>query len=182
MQQIFTIGYYILAIGALAIGALLVLLQTSVIPGYEVLIVQSGSMEPAIWTGSVVVVRAQERYDVGDIITFGTGGTDQIPTTHRITADTLQAGQLAYLTKGDANDAPDPQPVPITAVRGRVVLSIPILGYLLDFARQPIGFALLIGVPALVIVFEEVSTIYGALRRRPAAETEAVIESTTTTV
>jgi signal peptidase len=181
MQKIFTIGYYFLALGALGIGALLVLLQTALIPGYEVLIVQSGSMEPVIWTGSVVVVRAQERYGVGDIITFNTGGADQIPTTHRIIADTLQTGQLAYQTQGDANDAPDPQPVSGAAVRGRVIFTIPALGYLLDFARQPIGFALLIGVPALVIVFEEVSTIYAALRQ-PKPEATQTEESTTTTV
>jgi signal peptidase len=181
MQKIFTIGYYILALGALGIGALLVLLQTALIPGYEVLIVQSGSMEPAIWTGSVVVVRAQERYFPGDIITFNTGGADQIPTTHRVLTDTLEAGQLAYQTQGDANDAPDPQPVSGEAVRGRVIFAIPVLGYLLDFARQPIGFALLIGVPALVIVFEEVSTIYAALRERK-SETVQAEEPTTTTV
>lgn len=180
MQRLFTIGYYVLAGGALTIGALLLLLQTAVVPGYEVFIVQSGSMEPAVRTGSVVVVRAQERYQVGDIVTFGGSATGQIPTTHRIIADTLQAGQLAYQTQGDANDAPDAQPILASTVRGRVIATIPFLGFLLDFARQPLGFALLIGVPAVVIVFEEVSTIYAALRRQPTSEVIEATDGTTT--
>ena len=168
MDKLFTIFYYTLALLALGFGTLLVLMQTDVLPGYDVRIVQSGSMEPAISTGSVVVIQERERYQVGDIITFG--GNDargSLPTTHRIIEDRLQDGELIFVTQGDANNAPDISPTRPSDIRGAVIFSIPYLGYLLDFARQPLGFALLIGIPALFIVFEEGSNIYRALRARP---------------
>ena len=166
MKAVFTIFYYTLALGALALGALLILMQTDYLPGYDVRIVQSGSMEPAIGTGSVVVIRSQERYAVGDVVTFAGSSRDGLPTTHRIIADTVQNGELAYITQGDANESADIEPVRLTNILGVVVLSIPYLGYVLDFARQPLGFALLIGVPAALIFVEESSNIYKALRGR----------------
>lgn len=184
MTKLYKIGYYTLGAALLVFGSLLVLLQTNIIPGFEVRIVQSGSMEPAILTGSVVVVQQLSHYQVGDIITFGGFAPGSTPTTHRIIADTLQAGELAFITQGDANAEADPQPVPLASVRGKVLLTIPYLGFLLDFAREPLGFALLVGVPAALIVFEEVSNILAALRsRRMAAEkAKAGDEAPNTTV
>ena len=168
MDKLFTIFYYTLALMALGFGALLVLMQTDILPGYDVRIVQSGSMEPAIGTGSVVIIAERERYQVGDIVTFGgDDARDQLPTTHRIIEDRLQEGELVFITQGDANESPDLQPLRASDIRGAVIFTVPYLGYLLDFARQPLGFALLIGIPAAFIVFEESSNIYRALRGRP---------------
>lgn len=166
MERFFHIFYYAVAIGALTLGAFLVLLQTSLLPGYEVRIVQSGSMEPAIRTGSVVVVSQQERYEAGEVITFGEVAGDQIPTTHRIVSEQLIDGELAYTTKGDANEEADLEPVLANDVRGKVLFDIPWLGFILDFARQPLGFVLLIGIPASLIAIEEITNIYAALRGR----------------
>lgn len=167
MKSFFSIFYYVVALGALGLGAFLVLLQTSFLPGYEVLIVQSGSMEPAISTGSVVVVSEQDRYEAGEVITFGETSGDQIPTTHRVVSEQLLDGDFAYTTKGDANEEADLEPVPLNEVRGKVLFDIPWLGYILDFARQPLGFILLIGIPAVLIAIEEISNLYAALRSKP---------------
>ena len=180
MDKLFTIFYYTLALMALGFGALLVLMQTDILPKYDVRIVQSGSMEPAISTGSVVIIEARERYRVGDVVTFG--GDDargQIPTTHRIIEDRLQEGELVFITQGDANDAPDMNPTRPSDIRGAVIFTVPYLGYLLDFARQPLGFALLIGIPAAFIVIEESSNIYRALRGRPEEDEEESVDSST---
>jgi signal peptidase len=174
VKAFFTILYYVVALGALGLGLLLVLLQSSLIPGFEVRIVQSGSMEPAISTGSVVVVQAQDTYVVDQVVTFGGVERGSIPTTHRIIGTELIAGELVFITKGDANPEADVDPVVATDIRGRVLLAIPALGYLLDFARQPLGFALLIGLPALLIVVEEAGKIWTAVqaeRRRKEGET-----------
>jgi signal peptidase len=138
---------------------------------YQLLIVQSGSMEPTIPTGALVLIRSQAQYQVNDIVTFQTRGTgDGLPTTHRIIADGVTQGEVTYETKGDANADADVAPVRQRDVIGKVIYSVPYLGYLLDFARQPIGFALLIGVPAVVVAFEELSTILGMLRQRRKSE------------
>jgi len=175
MRALPTIGYYALIIAAVTLGAFLLALQFDLLPGYELRIVQSGSMEPAVPVGSVVLIQPAERYAVDDIVTFGDDRNGSLPTTHRIVGDTLVGGELAYITKGDANEEADIEPVPQTDIRGKVRFSLPYLGFVLDFARQPLGFALLIGIPAFLVVVEEVSNLYQALRpsrRKEAKETD----------
>jgi signal peptidase len=181
MDTLYHIGYYGIIAVAVVLGAFLVLIETALLPGYELRIVQSGSMEPALQTGGVVVIRSQtERYQIGDIITFGTDAANQLPTTHRIIGDTIQNGQLAYQTKGDANDAADANPVLASAIRGKVVFDIPYLGYLLDFARQPLGFLFLIVIPALFVLIEEGVALYQALRRKEGAPVTVMSADTDT--
>ncbi len=166
IEKLAQAGYYLMIILVLALGALLIGVQTQMIEGYELRIVQSGSMEPAIKTGALVLVRAEDRYAVGDVITYTESGPRSLPTTHRIIGDGLVDGEIVYTTQGDANSDPDPNPVALGDVNGRVVLAIPWLGYIIDFARQPLGFALVIGVPAVVILFDEAATIVGEVRKR----------------
>lgn len=165
MKIFFNTFYYLVACGALLLGLLLVLLQSSIVPGYEVRIVQSGSMEPTISTGSVVVIQKRDNYLEDQVVTFGEQTKNSIPTTHRIVSTEVQNGELVYLTKGDVNEEVDVDPVRKENIRGVVLFTIPALGFLLDFARQPAGFALLIGLPAALIIFEEVSKIVAAVRQ-----------------
>jgi signal peptidase len=133
------------------------------IPGnIEIKIVKSGSMEPAISTGSLVVVKPATTYRAGDIITFGKDTKNDIPTTHRI-IEITSAG--SFLTKGDANEEADPNPVARQDVIGAVLLSVPGAGYVLDFARQPLGFLLLVAIPAGLVIIEEIFTIVREARR-----------------
>lgn len=180
MSSLSNILQYTLFLAVVTVGVMLLLVQTDILPGYEVRIVQSGSMEPAISTGSVVVIREQASYAVGDVVTFGADTLGSVPTTHRIIADVVTDGTLAFVTQGDANAEADPRPVAITDIRGAVLFSVPVLGYIIDFARQPLGFVLLVGVPAGLIVFDEVSKIVVAIRRKEECVAEEVTEDTTT--
>ncbi|GIW68142.1 MAG: hypothetical protein KatS3mg099_090 [Candidatus Parcubacteria bacterium] len=128
-------------------------------------IVQSGSMSPAIPTGSLVVIRPSQSYEIGDVITFQTPGA-RVPTTHRIVADEIIAGRRFFITKGDANEDADTRRVSESSVEGKVVLAVPYLGYILDFARTPLGFLAIIVVPALAVVLEEGRVLYEAWRER----------------
>jgi len=56
--------------------------------------------------------------------------------------------------------------IPHSHVLGAVALSIPRLGYVLDFARSERGFFFMAVVPALLIILDEVLHIVGALRTR----------------
>lgn len=132
------------------------------IPGnIEVKIVESGSMEPAIHTGSIVVIKAQSAYQVGDVVTFGADTKEHVPTTHRIVA--LQpdpaTGQLSMTTKGDANEENDPETSLVSSVIGKVIITVPYVGFMIDLARKPVGFVLLIGIPAAIIIIDEASKI-----------------------
>jgi signal peptidase I len=130
----------------------------------EVKIVKSGSMEPSIQTGSIVLIRAAESYAIGDVVTF-TSRTADIPTTHRIVSEEVFEGNRMLITKGDANEERDADPLFVEDIIGRVLFTVPYLGFVLDFARQPMGFALLIGVPALLIIIDEVEKIWREIRR-----------------
>ena len=116
-------------------------------------------MEPFIRTGSVVIVRPEETYSIGDVITFGADTKSKIPTTHRVNSIREEGGTTYFATKGDANEDPDPEETPQHAVIGKVLFSVPSAGFVLDFARQPLGFALLIGLPATLIVIDEAMRI-----------------------
>lgn len=144
----------------LAIAGLLVASMLPIPGNIELKIVKSGSMEPRIPTGSLVIVKPMQDYGIGDVITFGADTKTEIPTTHRVIGYESDAdGRSIYRTKGDANEDEDANPVARGEVIGKVVLHLPYVGFVLDFARQPLGFALLIGVPAALVIVEEVLTI-----------------------
>ena len=160
MQKLGKIGYYTF-IGFL--GVIAFAIAASVLPitgNYKILVVLSGSMEPDIKTGAVVLVKPVSEYSVGDVITFGPVTKTKPPTTHRIVDVEVQSGSMLYVTKGDANEDPDGRPVAEKDVLGKVLFSVPYFGFVIDFARKPLGFALIIGVPAAVIIGDEIRKIF----------------------
>ncbi len=136
-------------------------------------IVESGSMEPSIMTGSLVVILPASSYGLNDVITFESKTAD-VPTTHRIVDTYEENGRTWFITKGDANEEADTNAVAPESVIGKVMFSAPYAGFILDFARQPIGFALLIVLPAIMIVLGEIEKIWFEVRRRRDAGPEAV--------
>lgn len=131
----------------------------------ELRIVQSGSMEPNIMTGALIVVKPQEQYDIGDVIMFSSRH-GKVPTTHRIVDINREGDSVSFTTKGDANEEADAEMVALRDVIGVVKLDVPRLGYILDFTRQPIGFAFLIVLPACLIILTEIQKIWHELRRK----------------
>ena len=120
-------------------------------------VVMSGSMEPAIPVGSIVVVRKVNAEDVkvGDVISFRTGESRVI---HRV-IEKVENGSFYFRTKGDANEDPDPWIVQPDDVCGALMLTIPYYGYLIWFAGTPIGVAVFILVPAIILIANEVRNI-----------------------
>ena len=119
-------------------------------------VVLSGSMEPALYTGSLAFVRQIEPADVagGDIITFSSPNDPDRLTTHRVVGINEDNG-LSFITRGDANEVNDPNPVAEEQLVGRVSGSIPYLGYVFGFAQTREGLFLLIFVPGLLILLFE---------------------------
>ena len=164
-KMITNIGYALFVGLLFLMGLMLLATKVPVFGGIELKIVQSGSMEPNIPVGSLIVVKTADQFKKGDVITFGADTKTQIPTTHRIVDVQGSGGVLYYTTRGDANDVDDPKPVIKDDIIGKVVLSVPTLGFLLDFARTPRGFLFLVGVPAFLIVLDELRAIVRELGR-----------------
>lgn len=122
-------------LAAVAIGAVcFVLLATKA--GWQFDAVLSGSMEPVMHVGGLVVVRPVnvDTLKVGDIISFTYDGMTT-PICHRIHAIEYIGGVEYFQTKGDANNAPEQDPVPLGAVHGKVIVRMPYVGRLLDVSR-----------------------------------------------
>lgn len=140
-------GIVLLAlIAALSVFSLLPL------PGnFKSLIVLSGSMEPKIKTGSVILIKPAASYAVGDVVTFPHPSQPKEYITHRIVE--LKDGQIT--TKGDANNAADSWAIGTGKIVGKTQFAVPYLGYAVNFAKTPKGFLLLIILPAILIIFNE---------------------------
>ncbi len=150
-----------------------VLLVVSVLPitgNVKFLTVLSGSMEPTIKMGSVVLIKPADNYKIGDVITFGEISKIKTPTTHRIYEMKVQGSQPVYIIKGDANNGSDISEITNKDILGIVLFSGRYLGYAVDFAKKPLGFALIIIIPAIVIIFDEVKKIYEEIKNRKKAE------------
>jgi len=145
----------------ISIAASVVLSTFNTPLGIRLFSVQSGSMEPAIPVGSLVMVRPQDSYTEGEIITVRSERSAKETVTHRIVerAEDKDIGSVSYKLKGDANEDPDPEMVPEKRVVGKVVLHIPFLGYPVGFAQSQIGFVILIIIPATIIVYSELMVI-----------------------
>lgn len=121
-------GKLVSALTALAILAAAVFL----VPGFwgiRPFVVLSGSMEPAVPTGSVAFVRMGDRDgSVGEIITYRLGEGENAPLiTHRIVG--IEDG--CFITRGDANETADQVPVRPDQVEGTFLFHIPMAGYAL---------------------------------------------------
>lgn len=129
------------------------------------MVVQSGSMEPAIKTGSVVMTAPFKDYKKDDVITFESTNRSNEPTTHRIYDLEVVEGKMYYITKGDANNAPDSRKVAKDNIIGKVFLKIPYAGYLVASVRKPLGFMLVLIVPALFIIFDQGKKIFKEVKK-----------------
>lgn len=165
MKTLYNIVYGLCACALIGIAVLFFLPSHPLASGLAVKIVKSGSMEPVIMTGGIVVIHPSTSYEVGDIITFQSSGAD-IPTTHRIRSTYVEDGKTLFVTKGDANEDADTEPASRDDVIGKVLFTVPYVGFVLDFARRPLGFALLIVLPALLIIIDEAEKIWIEIRRK----------------
>ncbi len=165
MKIIYFIFYSFFILVLLAIASLFVVPLLPIDNNIQIKIVESGSMEPNIKTGSLVVIRPLDSYKKGDVITFNSVSAD-VPTTHRILEVRGDGQEKFFMTKGDANEDPDSVEASLRSVIGKVVLSVPYIGFILDFARQPIGFGLLIVLPALMIILGEIEKIWKEIRNK----------------
>lgn len=85
--------------------------------GYKPVMILSGSMEPHLRTGSVVVVKKTDQIKEKDVIFFIT--EDDIPVIHRYIGED-KAGNI--ITKGDNNKSEDFEHIMPDRVEGKVIL------------------------------------------------------------
>ncbi|MFC1847275.1 signal peptidase I [Chloroflexota bacterium] len=132
--------------------------------GWRVDAVLSGSMEPELKVGSLVVTRPVEPEDieVGDIITFRPVSVGESLVTHRVVG-IGQSSSLYFETKGDANNQPDPLTVPAQNLVGNIYFHASYWGYLTEFLKTPFGYLFGVVIPGIIIIVLYIGSLLRAL-------------------
>ena len=142
-----------LVLAALVLAVLAVGLAAFLAPaaGGRLLAIRSGSMTPSLGVGALALVlpAAPAHLTTGDVVTITLSGGAIL--THRIDAIVEQDDRRMFRLKGDANAAPDPVLVLPDQLVGQVVLTLPLLGYLLAMMSVPIGVASLLSIGGLLV-------------------------------
>lgn len=132
---------------------LLLLPLVALVRGYQAMVVLSGSMEPTIPVGTLVLVEPvrAEQVAPGDVVTFPHPDRPGENVTHRVVKiDDGPTGRFLR-TKGDANREPDAWRVPVAGQLGRYVASVPRLGFVFRTAADPTGRMALMVLPSLLL-------------------------------
>lgn len=130
----------------------------SSINGYSAQTIISGSMEPTLSVYDVIIVKKQDNYNLGDIITFYVPDEEgkMVCYTHRI----VSVGDGCYLTQGDNNQQWDEWTVYRQNVVGTIQARIPGMGkFVLEFSKIPlstwrIAIIVVFSILAFFIVFD----------------------------
>jgi signal peptidase len=141
--------------------------------GYQVYTVISGSMEPAIPVGSLVYVRSEEPETIeeGDVIAFYGAGAESAITTHRVVANHVVSGE--FVTKGDANDSNDINPIPYANLIGKVIYTVPYLGTVAELLVEDTGKMIAAGVILFAVILHLIASLLDRLSEKKELEREA---------
>jgi signal peptidase len=121
---------------------------------FQTLYVRSGSMRPTLPVGSLTVYRPVDAsaLHVGDVIVFRrpSGHRAGELVTHRIVRVQTGPHGRQFVTRGDANAAPDPWRVPARGRGWRLWFSVPVAGYVVGVLESPLGHTWLLSALAVV--------------------------------
>ena len=104
--------------------------------GYGGAVVLSGSMEPAIMVDELIIVKAEDSYEVGDVVVYQSGS---MMVVHRI----MDMDGERVITRGDANNMDD-SPVELAQIKGKVIYHIPKVGGVVRILKTPVATLILI--------------------------------------
>lgn len=143
------------------------------------LTVLTGSMEPTYEPGDIVVTVPRDSYAIGDAVTFQPESGKSTLITHRIVAIRQTPDGTGYVTRGDANGADD-EPIVAAQVMGKVIYSVPKLGYVQQFiGTNRTSVTIVLGLALLG--YGAFALVSGALdKRRARRQTDTSVESTST--
>lgn len=111
--------------------------------GYGAAVVLSGSMEPELSVGDLILVKESDEIEVNDIVVYQDMSSLVV---HRV----IDVQDNLITTQGDANNVSD-EPMDISLVKGVVFFCIPGVGTLVNFLKTPVGIVLTILLAILLV-------------------------------
>ena len=141
-------------LGGLAVLACVAFLVATRALGYQPVAVYSGSMEPRIPVGALVLERVVPSASVrtGDVISFADPFDHTRVVTHRVVSIVAARTGTGYRTRGDANPVRDPWTLRLPRRVGRVHTVVPVVGYALVYAQTREVRTGLIGLAAVAML------------------------------
>lgn len=120
--------------------------------GYKSYIIKTDSMEPTININDIVIIKKvpEEKIENYDVITFIQKGKT---ITHRITDIDTEDEEKKYTTKGDNNNIEDTFKVSYKDIEGKMVLTIPYLGTIVEILENKIVFLVVLLIILISIFF-----------------------------
>ncbi len=88
------------------------------------LLICSGSMEPELKLGDIIIIKKYDNYKTGDIVTYL--DDDNILVTHRI----IEKTESGFVTKGDNNNTRDKDVISKNEIQGKVIYNSKILKFI----------------------------------------------------
>lgn len=136
--------------------------------GNRTLVVMSGSMEPTIPAGAVVIAQpvSSKELEPGDVVVYAPNGDAAIPIIHRIVNVRVKEGTRYFTTQGDANPTVDAAEVSLAGTAWRMAYNVPLVGYAVYYAASPLGTLILIVMPLLGL---GILTLWDQLKRMRSA-------------
>ena len=131
--------------------------------GWLPLIVLTDSMYPEIHSGDLIICHTEDaaQIETGDIIAFfDPAGNGTSIVTHRVTEVTTQDGEVAFRTKGDANNVEDKLLVAEDDLVGVYQKRIPNMGNVAMFMQTTQGLIVCVVCPIILLV------AYDMIRRK----------------
>lgn len=107
--------------------------------GFKPYIVLSGSMEPNLQIGDMIISKSvnEDQIKIGDIITFVDNNKNII--THRVVDILIKDGKKLYQTKGDNNSSKDVGVISIENIKGKYSFKISKIGSIITEMITPTG-------------------------------------------
>lgn len=102
-----------------------------------ILVVLTGSMEPTIKSGEMIIIKEQIDYNVDDIVTYKEDRNFFV--THRI----INKYENKYETKGDNNNLVD-EPIDKDQIEGKVIYHSKVCGFFILYLLKPITLIVII--------------------------------------
>jgi signal peptidase len=158
------LGWAALAIAALLVAAIALPLAFGARP-HTVL---TGSMEPAIAAGDVVIDAriSPTAAEVGDVVTFRDPEDQSRLITHRVRSIRRAGSHLWFVTQGDANNTTEHWRIAGGGELGRVAYTVPWVGHAAVLTHTPLGLALLLVLPLLLLGLDELVRIWRPARKQ----------------
>ena len=141
MKKVISIVFTILTLSLLLLS-IFSYNHTSIF-GFRMYKVMTGSMEPSIHVSDTILIKENDSYKKGDIVTYKDGNEY---VTHRI----VSVNEDNIITKGDANNTED-SPIKEKDIIGKVIFKMTMLGFLVYLLNKPIIWILVFIIGILII-------------------------------